>query len=249
MRKSLLLSLAVILSISTFAQENSKADKKKIIKEQAGRPDIPGDLMLDFGVALLQDQPANWDHNVWGSKFFNAYYLYETNIGTSNFSFHPGIGIGTEKYSLNGNMALRDSIGADLTLLDSLPTMSGFENATSFSKSKLEVIYVDIPMEIRWRSLKYEPKRSVKVAIGGKFGFRIDSKMKVKFDEDGQTKVRKSKEKYNLNSIRYGAYAKIGYSSFNFYYYYSFSKLFQDGRGPDGTEAYPMQVGISFSLF
>ena len=82
--------LFLVFALSTtmvFGQEatpkNTKANRtSKLIQEKAGRPDIPGDLMIEFGFNWMQESsPIGF--NTMKSRTFNAYYLYEKNIGES----------------------------------------------------------------------------------------------------------------------------------------------------------------------
>lgn len=245
----------VLSSVMAFGQEatpkNSKANRtSKLIQEEAGRPDIPGDLMIEFGFNWVQDHIPGIGFNTMGSRTFNAYYLYEMNIGESAFSFHPGIGIGTEKYKFGGDFTLGyglDSLGSREVQFVPLDSIYGV--GTSFDKSQINPNYFDIPLEIRWRSRKYDPKSSLKVTLGGKVGFMFDSKTKIKYSEYGENKKSKQKEKYELNTIRYGAYVKLGYGGFSAFYYYSISELFKKDKGPMSTTMYPMTFGLSLALF
>ncbi len=244
-----------LCTFSAFAQEatpkNNKANRTgKLIQEKAGRPDIPGDLMIEFGYNWVQDHPPGYSFKTPGSRTFNVYYLYEMNIGESSFSFHPGIGFGTEKYAFDKNITLgygMDSLGN--SEVQFVPLDSIYGAGTSFKKSQFNTNYIDIPLEFRWRSKKYDPRGSFKVTIGGKIGYLFDSKTKVKYDQNGETKKTKQKEKFELSSLRYGIYAKIGFGGFGAYYYYSFSDLFNKDKGPMGTTMYPMTFGLYLALF
>lgn len=235
-----------------FAQKNATADKKKIIQEEAGRPDVPGDLFFETGFNMLMDDDV-LNTKLWGSKIFNAYYQYGKNLGDSRFSVHPGIGIGTEKYALNDTMTIgyrrdanNDWIVQTLRIDSSITHLSG---NVDVRKSKIATTYLDIPIELRWRSLKYDSKRSVKVAVGGKIGILLDSSTKVKYDGIDEKKTVKRKENFGLNNFRYGAYAKVGYGNFYLFYYHSLSTLFNGADGPGATEAYPIMFGVSLSVF
>lgn len=242
-------------TVGVFGQEatpkNNKANRtSKLIQEKAGRPDIPGDLMIEFGYNWVQEHPPGYGFKTMNSRTFNAYYLYEMNIGESAFSFHPGIGIGNEKYAFDKNITLGyglDSLGNQEVQYVSLDSIYG--SGISYKKSQINTNYLDIPIEIRWRSRKYDPKRSFKIAIGGKVGVMIDSKTKVKYNADGESKTTKQKEKFELSSIRYGAYARIGFGGLSAFYYYSISDLFKKDKGPMATTMYPMTFGISIALF
>lgn len=239
MKKTFLTFLILATTILSYAQNNNKAsNQSKVVKEQAGRPDIPGDLFVELGFSLLSDAPESMDMSWWGSKALNIYYQYPMNIGKSSFSFHPGIGIGTEKYAFDGYKTLDiDS--------DGNTEIASIDSSSSINKSKFGLLYLDIPLEIRWRSNKYDPRRGFNVAIGVKGGILLQSKTKVKYSDI----TYKEKRDFNIQTFRYGAFGKFGFGSFNLYYYYSLSQMFESGKGPDETETFPMQVGISFALF
>ena len=253
-KHSILFLVFALSSMVVFGQEptpkNTKANRtSKLIQEKAGRPDIPGDLMVEFGFNWVQESsPIGF--NTIKSKTFNAYYLYEMNIGESAFSFHPGIGIGTEKYAFEQDLTLGygfDSLGNEEVQYVALDSIYGI--GTSYKKSQINPNYVDIPLEFRWRSRKYDARSSIKITVGGKVGFLFDSKTKVKYTEDGETKKTKQKEKFELSTFRYGVYGKVGYGGFSAFYYYSISDLFNKDKGPMGTTMYPMTFGLSLALF
>lgn len=252
---STLILAFVFSSVMAFGQDptpkNNKANRtSKAIQEKVGRPDLPGDLMIEFGFNWVKEHPVGYSFKTMGSPTFNAYYLYDMNIGESAFSFHPGFGIGTEKYTFSDDLTLGydyDSLGDYGVAF--IPLDSIYGAGTSYKKSQFVPIYIDIPMEIRWRSKKYDPKRSIKIAVGGKVGFLVDNKTKVKYTESGEKKKTKQKEKFEMNSIRYGVYTRVGFGGFSAFYYYSISDLFKKDKGPMGTTMYPMTWGISLALF
>jgi hypothetical protein len=243
-------SSTIVMGQEATPKNNKATRTGKLIQEKAGRPDIPGDLMIEFGYNWVKDHTPGIGFNTLGSRTFNAYYLYEKNLGESAFSFHPGIGIGTEKYAFEQNLTLGyglDSIGNDEVQYVALDSIYGI--GTSYKKSQINANYFDIPIEFRWRSKKYDPKGSFKVTVGGKVGFLFGSKTKVKYAENGETKKTKQKETFELNAIRYGVYGKVGYGGFSAFYYYSLSDLFNKDKGPMRTTMYPMTFGLSLALF
>lgn len=248
--KKILITLAFATFIYSIASaQNSAADKKKIIQEEAGRPDVPGDLFMETGFNMLLNDNDVLNTKLWGSKIFNMYYQYGKNIGDSRFSVHPGIGIGTEKYAFNDSLTLTTGIVQNAVAVGAVSIDSLYPGASDIRKSKLATTYLDIPVEIRWRSLKYDSKRSFKVAVGGKIGFMLDTHTKVKYDEFGEKKIRKQKEDFGISKIRYGLYGKVGYGNAYLFYYYSLSQLFDGSSGPQATEAFPVMFGLSISAF
>lgn len=227
---------------------NKASNTNKLIKEQAGRPDIPGDLTIEFGLNMLPDAPEGMDLNLWGSKTFNVYYQYPMRLSESGFYFYPGLGIATEKYAFKDANTIgyvEDDLGNEVLEIIELDTIL----PGGVKKSKIGNTYVDLPLELRWNLRKNDPKRSFKVIAGAKIGFLIDSKTKIKYVENGENKITKQKENFYLAELRYGIYGKIGYGSFTAYYYYSLSPLFQSNKGPSKTTAAPMTFGISLALF
>lgn len=252
---SLVLFALTLFAGQVFGQEatpkNTKANRtSKLVQEKAGRPDIPGDLMIEFGFNWAKEAVSGYGFKTMGSRTFNAYYLYDMNLGESAFSFHPGIGIGTEKYKFDENITLGygpDSLGNTVVQFVQLDSIYGV--GTNYKKSQLNANYFDIPIEIRWRSKKYDPKGSLKITVGGKIGFLMDSKTKVKYAESGENKISKQKERYELYGIRYGVYGKLGFGGFSAFCYYGLSDLFQKDKGPMATTMYPITFGLSLALF
>ncbi len=231
--------------------KNNRANRtSKLIQEKAGRPDLPGDLMIEFGFNWMQEHPKGIKFKTGGSRTFNAYYLFDKNIGESAFSIHPGFGVGTEKYKFEDDLTIgyeRDQTGQQVMRF--IPLDSIYGRQASYSKSQINANYFDIPLEIRWRSRVYDPKRSFKVALGGKFGLLFDSKTKVKYESEGETKITKQKEKFEINQIRYGTYLRLGYGGFSAYTYWSLSDTFNKDKGPMNTTMYPITFGVSLALF
>ena len=252
-RVSYLLTVALMFFyLNVNAQDtpppNKASNTNKLIREQAGRPDLPGDLTIELGLNYLMDTPEGMDMNLWGSKTFNAYYQYPLRIAESGFYFFPGLGIATEKYAFKDAKTIgyvEDDLGNDVLQIIELDTIL----PDGVKKSKIANTYIEVPIELRWNLKKNDPKRSFKVILGAKIGYLIDSKTKIKYQDMGETKITKQKEGFNLSELRYGIYGKVGYGSFTAFYYYSLSPLFQSNKGPSRTTAAPMIFGISLALF
>jgi hypothetical protein len=162
----------------------------------------------------------------------NAFALYNFPIGKSDFIFSSGLSLGI--HNLKNNMVLGlDSLEhSTFTVLDS----------KEFEKSKLSLTYWDIPLE-----LKYKNKNGLLIGIGFKYGFLFKAQTKLKADNP-ETEVKdilttKQSGLPNFESNRYGLTFRAGYKKISFFGYYSLSKVFTAGRGP---EMYPISVGVSF---
>ena len=210
--------------------------------QSGASPDFPGSLVVEFGFNFLNDHPEEMELGFFGSKAFNVYYMYEFQLGNSPFSFNPGFGIGLEKYAFDKDVTLgRSAEGA--VVLNDLP------ETWDVKKTKLAANYFDIPLELRFHLNKNNFRKSFKIAVGGKAGILFDGHTKVKYKSDGETKIIKEKESFELSRFRYGVQGRIGIGGFSLFYYQELSELFKDGKGPEATAATPFKVGLSLALF
>lgn len=257
-KKSAILFLLVAAASAAVAQE-SKSGR---------RPDMPGNFVIDFGFNRLVEEPNELKYGFWGSRTANVYYLYDIRIGQSKFSLHPGIGLGMERYKFQ---RFKEFLPSD-TIQRNVPTLGydaegntrfieavrtiydgdtlgqpNWSGSYSTKKSMLVMNYLDIPLEVRYSLNPDDPSRSVKFALGGRVGYLLGSHTKLKYEEDGDTKKIKNKQRYNLNPFRYSAYARFYIGNFSFFGYYNFSPVFKDDTGPMQTKTTSYTVGISIS--
>lgn len=184
------------------------------------------------------------------SRGFNFYFFYDILLGKSKkLSFAPGLGLSTQAIYTNarlndGYIPVGDSMAIDATVIERYDEELGI---TDFKKNKFHQLYLDIPIELRFRGKPNEKNKRFKMAIGAKFGVLLDSHTKVKTD-----RTYKVKNYQDLNRIRFGPTLRIGYGSFNIVAYYGVLNLFQDGKLQDsGTlkevKANTLSIGISIN--
>ncbi len=109
--------------------------------------------------------------------------------------------------------------------------------------------YFDIPVEIRFDTRPDDIARSFNIAVGARAGVLLDAFTKIKYKQNGETKVIKDKQNHGLNDIRYGLYTRIGIGGFNWFFMYNSSSLFKTGEGPDMTTMNSFTAGISINGF
>lgn len=254
-RKFAYLLLLSVISLAAKAQTTETPKK-------TGRPDIPGTFMVDLGINRMTESPGNLKYGLWGSRTVNVYYLYDMRIGQSKFSFHPGIGLGMERFKLNsvgninsptlvfdGNGNTRfASAGSVIYDADSLGQIN-WSSSYSTKKSMLILNYLDVPLEFRFSLKPEDPSRSFKIGIGGRVGYLLNSSTKIKYKEDGEIKKLKNNQSFNLSPIRYSASLRIYFGNFNLFGYYNLNPLFKEGKGPYATETASYTIGISLISF
>ncbi len=235
----------IVILLGLFLVTNVFGQDKKEKSEPSDR------LILDLYLDLWQDTPDNMETK-WYSRGINLSYMYDMPIGTSNFSFAPGISISSHNLFSNSlfttDTTLLGKPTGDtkvLTIKD-MATIKGNEKY-SYNNNKLNVTYIDIPLELRYINNRDKTKKNerFRVSLGLKVGLKISDHMKYKGDDfiDGYEEDIKFKQQKvkNIESYRYGVMARVGYGWVNLNFYYSLSKLFDD----DNIDMYPISIGLS----
>jgi hypothetical protein len=196
-------------------------------------------FLLDIGFNQLENIPAPLELNAWRSKGVNLYYYHRLKLIKNNLTLNPGFGLGLDNYSFSNDVLVgTSSNGIFQYLIDSLRNRN-------ILKTKLSTNYLDFPLELRFKSSDND-RIAFRVAIGAKIGVLFNAHSKIKYVEDGFARKSKTRDDFGLNQFRYGIIGRIGFSYFNMFGYYSLSKLFENGKGPD---VMPFMFGITFSNF
>jgi hypothetical protein len=241
------------ISLTAFSQT---AETKKSV----ARPDIPGIFTLELGLNRSLNGPEGLKLGLWGSRTFNIYYQYELRILKSNFSLVPGIGLSLERFKFrNGDIISYPKVGAvfkgEIANADSVVFFNITQHQVAgLKKSQLITNYLEVPVELRYTFNPDDPARSMKISVGGRVGYLYDSFSKVKYKENGEIKQLKNKESFNINKLRYGVFAKVGFGSFSLFGYYNLSPLFKNDEGVANKGVYfnemnTFTAGISLSSF
>lgn len=226
MKKLVLFSLLSIIGLVVTAQPVAESTMKKV------------SVGYDVYTSIWMDMPSGIKTRTI-NQGANVFLMYNHIMGNNGFSFAGGLGVSSE------NLYLKDAYVPNVKL-DSISFVNT-PNGVDLKKSKLNVTYIDIPIEIR-----YVTKSKMRFTLGMKFGFTVDSKTKIKgdaFDEDGTlgwgTK-EKHKDVNQLESTRFGIQARVGYKWVHLYGYYSLNKVFKADKGP---QMYPISIGVTFMPF
>jgi hypothetical protein len=239
MRRYLIIALTLIISSLSLAQ-----DAKKIT-----RPDLPGSFIIEFGLNTAQGStPTNFDQGIWGSRTLNLYYQYPVRLWKSKFSFNPSIGLSFERYKFSNNYTL-PRIANPEGRYDLVPVTDTYSNV-SVNKSMLVMNYLDfMPIELRFDTKPEDLNRSVHVAAGLRLGLLFDSHTKIVYSEGGEEKTIKDKQKFGLNTFRYGFYGRVGIGNFSIFGNYTITPVFETAKAPSNSTMSTMTIGISLSGF
>jgi len=213
------------------------SDAQNIINSDSSK--MPNDQLV---INILSNTWLNSPSNIklMPVSIGSEVYFMTPVIGKySVFSIAIGAGVGVN--NIHYNALPYDSM--EITNFKPIP--GGYE----YEKNKITTSYIDIPLEIRFRTHPNIKKRNFKVALGGKFGYLISNYIKYSGEDFRilSNKHVKFKE-YNINNVipyRYGVFLRVGYGKINLIVNYTLSQLFTNGKGPD---VIPVSFGFSFTL-
>ena len=193
---------------------------------------INGYVDKDFNI----DVPAEYDFLTlkYEKSIDVNINIYEQNINLANnkFGMITGIGLRWNNYRFNDNTIL---------ISDSAKIYGYPDNTQNWSKSKLVVNYLQIPLLLEYQTNRFSRKNSFHITAGMVLGWRWGTHTKMLYKDNGRHKP-KEWDSYHLNPFRYDATMRIGWGIINLYATYSMNTLFKDGRGP---ELYPFAIGIT----
>jgi hypothetical protein len=154
---------------------------------------------------------------------------------TRYFGVVTGLGINWNNYRFDGNFNIQKRPNG---LIDSLSPIA------TLKKSKLATVYMTLPVLLELQ-LPVD-NHHINLAAGFIGAIKLDSHTKMVFEGGDDVK---SYGDFNLNLLRYGATARIGYRNLQIYGTYYMTPLFEKGRGPGGYDLFPFEIGFSFSCF
>lgn len=192
---------------------------------------------------LLVD--LNWDRLMglqdpvkqkWYGRGVAVSLMYDYPLNKNgNVSVAFGAGFGSHNYYTN----------ALVTKIDSL-NVSYFKDIPDTVKTggKISANFVDIPLELRFRTNENSKGYRWKLAVGAKVGYQLDVHEKV-FDAEG----KKFKTYYYPHTalFRYGPVVRVGYGSIMLTGFYSVSTFFQDGFGLNDLNG--LSLGVTITPF
>lgn len=237
MKKLLIISTILMASLTMMGQDDKSSNEGVKIQNKSDR------FMWGIHTDLWQDASDSI-----GIESVNQGMSFQGMLDfpfSTKLSIAVGLGLASHNlYSSSWLMPVRDSLSrlTDKSAFYNIPT-----DSVSYKNNKVNVTYLEIPVEFRFRSNSSE---GVKIALGFKAGLTINNHTKYKGDEyiymDGKTIKEKVHNNEHILNYRYGATARIGYKWINLNVFYSLTNLFKDNKGP---EMYPISVGFIITPF
>ena len=189
----------------------------------------------------------------WGSWYLGLNWLNKTWVGGPIF-LEWGGGISWYNWKLEDTDIMINS-GDNQIEFNQVPSnISG-------KKSKLSAAFINVSLvpifdfsrgskkvkATTGRSFIFKTYRKSGFRIGGGMyaGYRMGSKAKFVFKEDGNRDKTKENDHFYLQNFRYGVRGQIGFGSFDMFVLYDLNEVFVSGRGPNGDRLHAFTIGIA----
>jgi len=114
----------------------------------------------------------------------------------------------------------------------------------NYSRNKLEQVFVDLPIEIRWRNSTYESHKFWRIYTGFKVRYLLFNKTKFV----GETNITVLNND-DFNKVQYGPYIAFGFNTWNFHAYYGLNPLFKSAKiDGESIDMKTLNLGLMFYI-
>lgn len=206
--------LLFLFTVNVFAQDIKEKEKEKlpypmIEVDSLYRED---QFYLAFTYNILLNRPTGISQNKFSSGFTGG-FLRDMPINKSRTrAIAVGIGASYNKYFEN----------LVISKVDGVPVYNQIAPGTNYDKNKIDQVFVDVPIEFRWRTSTPQSHKFWRIYSGIKLSYLVTSKSRY-VDSQYNIKVTQNPD---FNEFQAGAYLAWGYNTWNFYGYYGLTPLF-----------------------
>jgi hypothetical protein len=165
---------------------------------------------------ILQDKPGNVKQNKL-SLGFSGGFLRDMPFNKKR-TWSVAAGLGYTFHNFNHNLQMT-KIG------DEPVGYNFFPPNNYFRKNKLMLHYLDLPIELRWRTSTPESHKFWRIYTGFKLSYLFYDQYKYRGDGPDYTISHND----HLSDFLYGVYLAAGYNTWNVNVYYSLSPIYSEG--------------------
>jgi hypothetical protein len=185
----------------------------------------------------LPDDISYMTPSTTNSNCFNINFS-QVNIGFSrHMGIVSGIGLNWNNYRFENNNSIEPGPDGYITNV----ILNG---ASPVKKSKFSTLYLNVPVLLELQ-IPAGFSHHLNLAAGVIGGIKINAWTKIVYENDEKSRVNGD---YNLNLLRGGVTARVGYENFTIYGTYYLTPWFQDFKGPNGLNLEPFEIGIAFTF-
>jgi hypothetical protein len=222
----------LLISLHIFSQE-TKLPAPMIAVDSLYRED---QFYFSFTYNILLNRPNGIRQNKFSSGFAGGFLRDMPVNKNRTVAIAAGIGVSYYKYFQNLVIAKDE----DTRVYN--PITPG----VNYSKNKFDQIFVDVPIEFRWRTSTPESHKFWRIYSGIKLSYLVANKSRY-VDEQYNIKVTRNDD---FNKFQAGAYIAWGYNTWNFYGYYGLTPLFSSAAkvNNEAVEFNTMNFGLMFYI-
>lgn len=237
MRHFFLLSFLVV-TISGFAQDSLAVVTPTYMPDFNAVDSLyrEDQFYLGFTYNILQQRPEGIKQNKFSSGIAFGFLRDMPFNKTRTWSIAAGLGYSINNF--NQNLLITESGGEHH--YDIIPS------GLAYDKNKLILHYIDLPIEIRWRTSTPQSHKFWRVYTGIKFSYMVFNRYKFKNGDDRFS----SSNNDDFNKFQYGLYLATGYNTWNLNVYYGLNPLFKTDAKLNGEsiDMHTLNVGLMFYI-
>lgn len=233
-RKKTILFLVFLFSFfPALAQENPNAALSSTAKiDSLYRED---QFYIGVTYNVLKNTPTGFSNDKF-STGFSAGFLRDMPINKNrNLAIAPGIGLTFNNYSQN--------IG--ITTTNGTPVYTVLTDATAYSNNKFSQLFVDVPLEFRWRGSTFENHNFFRIHAGVKLSYLLYDRSVLRSGL-GDSIISSNPD---FNKLLFGLSAAAGYGGANLYIYYGLNPIFKTAQiAGTKVDAKSLNIGLIFYI-
>ena len=185
---------------------------------------------------------------------YNVLTNLPTGIGQNGFSSGFSAGF-LRDMPINKNRTYAIALGAGLSYANYQQNLVVSENLgvfqyqvfdqSSLSKSKLEQLFIEVPIEFRWRNSTPTSYKFWRIYSGFKLQYLLYDKSR--YESSGlNTTVVNNKD---LNKFQFGPYIAVGFNTWNFQAFYGVNTLFRNATvNNEAVQMKTLNIGLMFYI-
>lgn len=204
-------------AFAVFSQE-AKYPPPMIAVDSLYRED---QFYIGFTYDLLINGPTDFSQNKFSSGFTGG-VLRDMPVNKSRtVAIAAGLGLSYNKYFQNLYITQPNQTTEYAIVPAGMP----------YNKDKFEQLFVDVPIEFRWRTSTPESHEFWRIYTGLKLSYLIADKYVFIPNDGGSTIIKKNDD---VNDFQAGVYLAFGYNTWNFYAYYGLIPIFKSSATING---------------
>lgn len=222
--KKIIILISTLFFLTTFSKAQSL--KTEFLKTN-DKLFFGADFFTDLSTGKAYDNFRLRDIN----QGIDIYATYNFPIAKSKHFVSLGVGFTSHNFFLKGYR------------LDPFKDITEFVKVDSYQRSKINVNYIDIPLEVNFRI-----KDMFKIGLGFKYSILTTGKSKYvgKLEDAEKTYRIKYNRIAHLEKYVYSITLRVAYKEYNIFVAYQFSNTFKEGSGPN---ILPLSIGIGVRPF